>query len=586
MNSKIKRIMNKRTIFYLSLFLASIIISISLNAQTKGLSTGTEQLFQDEIKFNQSEKLPTEVVPVGNIVIPEYYYIGPGDLISVQVLNLSPNPQIISVGSDCKILLTRAGEIDLKDKTLTEAIILIKAKYKEKNPKNEIFVTLNRPRTVLVTFTGAVKLPGTYALPASYRVSTAIKSVNQYTDSKQQTSNEISELIRQNEEKNQYSRLFYSSGISNFKSYSRRHIIIKRSNGESHLLDLDKAETIISYTEDPFIREGDEINIPFEPQDFPTISIAGPVANPGIFAFRNGDRCSMLIKFGRGFRDNADLNNIQLYKPGNSSPIQIKIDSNMNVLGDDYELTPFSRIIIGQKPIAEKNLNGFVSVTGCVKSPTVYMIKNNETHLKEVIEAAGGFTEKAYLPLSYVMRYKNNSYDQVEKRREIMQNFRNSTLTLQDTVRFVIDETYKNPIVSCDFVQLFESGSEKDNIKLSDGDIIVVPEIPFSVYVYGQVKKPGFVPFEKGRTMQWYIEQAGGFSETAQKSRSRIIRGLNKVWIEGNDKNLVYAGDEIYVPRYEDLPPGVELQNYAVIAGILTSAAALINLILYMFTKK
>jgi polysaccharide biosynthesis/export protein len=586
MSFKIISIGIKRTIFLQALFFFIIISSVSLSAQTKGLSTGTEQLFQEEMKFNQSDKLTAELAPVGNIVIPEYYYVGPGDVLSVQLLNISPNPLPILVGPECKILLPRIGEIDLKDKTLSEAISSIKLKYKERNPKGEIFVTLSQPRTVLVTFSGAAKLPGTYALPASYRVSTAIKSVNQFTNSKQQTSIEISELIRQNEEKNQYAKIFYSAGISNLKSYVRRNIILKRNLGKSLILDLEKAEIMTSYADDPCLREGDEIYIPFEPQDYPTISIAGPVANPGIFAFREGDLCSMLLKFGKGFRENADLNNIQLYKPNFSSPIPIFLDSDFNVIGEDYELSPYSRIIIGQKTIAEKNISGFVSVSGCIKSPNVYMIKNNETRLKDIIEVAGGFTEKAYLPLSYIMRYKDKSYDEKEKRRDIMQNLRNSTLTFQDTMRFVIDEFYKNPIVSCDFVQLFEKGSEKDNIRLLDGDIIVIPEIPQSVYVYGQVKKPGFVPFEKDKTMGWYIEQAGGYAESAEKSRARIIRGLNKVWIEGDSKNLVFAGDEIYVPRPQDLPPGLELQNYAVMAGILTSAAALINFIVYMLSKK
>ena len=40
--------------------------------------------------------------------------------------------------------------------------------------------------------------------------------------------------------------------------------------------------------------------------------------------------------------------------------------------------------------------------------------------------------------------------------------------------------------------------------------IIVVPRvIAAGLCVYGQVNKPGYLAFTPGKTMEWYIEQAG-----------------------------------------------------------------------------
>ncbi|MDQ1265390.1 MAG: hypothetical protein QG635_540 [Bacteroidota bacterium] len=84
--------------------------------------------------------------------------------------------------------------------------------------------------------------------------------------------------------------------------------------------------------------------------------------------------------------------------------------------------------------------------------------------------------------------------------------------------------------------------------------------------------------------MEWYIAKAGGYAPSAEKGRARIIRGRNKVWIEGNDEVLVYAGDQIYVPRPPDVPKSLEIQNYGVVASMIASVAVMIS-VLYNILK-
>ena len=97
------------------------------------------------------------------------------------------------------------------------------------------------------------------------------------------------------------------------------------------------------------------------------------------------------------------------------------------------------------------------------------------------------------------------------------------------------------------------------------GDIIEVPSNPKSVFVWGQVNQPGYIPFNENANMDWYINSAGGPAQGAHAGRLRIIRGKNKVWVKGKNDVPVYAGDEIYVPKPPDNPPGLDIQEWAVI---------------------
>ncbi len=82
-----------------------------------------------------------------------------------------------------------------------------------------------------------------------------------------------------------------------------------------------------------------------------------------------------------------------------------------------------------------------------------------------------------------------------------------------------------------------------------------------NVFVYGQVKKPGPVPFNGGMTVVQAITTAGGFSDIANKRKVRIIRSgddekkkMIKVNISsitkgnGEDK-LLQPGDTVVVPE-------------------------------------
>lgn len=574
-------IMKRSLILFLLLIMPGFIY-----AQIKGVSSiDPEKIFGSELleSTRQQELLKQDVIPTGNKIDPKHYYIGPGDVLSVQSIVFSMNNELISVSPDNTILLPRIGTIDLDGKTLAQAQKIIRSAIEKRNPNSSGYVILAKPRTVLITISGNVKNPGNYYLPASYQVSTAVKVANQ---EKEEPS--VSQIKMQAELKTKYRENFldnyYSeTGLAPEISYYKRNVYVLRNDGTSLVADFEKAMVDQNPDLDPYIMEGDVINVPNPPESYPFISINGAVKRPCRTVYKKGDKVSTLLKIGYGFTDNVNPDDIFLYIPG-SQKEKLEVDKNGNLISDDKDIAPGTIINAGNLGNETKTENGIVAVSGEVKYPGTYVVKEGETKLKEIIDMAGGFTDEAYLPLAGILRptedFQPSQYD---PRSEINKYFMHTNLTLEDTLRYQTIFQYALPIVSNDFTEAFENDSQKDNVVLYNGDLIFVPKKPGSVYVFGQVKKPGFITYVEGKNMEWYIEQAGGFAETADEDRASIIKGKNNVWLEGDDDVIVQAGDKVFVPHPPDIPPGVEIQSYALVLSAISSVTILINVLVNLF---
>ncbi len=78
-----------------------------------------------------------------------------------------------------------------------------------------------------------------------------------------------------------------------------------------------------------------------------------------------------------------------------------------------------------------------------------------------------------------------------------------------------------------DFVKLIYAGELSENITLSPGDTVVIPDNPQNViYVMGEVKKPGMLPFvmERDWTALKAVAPVGGFTPYAARSRASLLR--------------------------------------------------------------
>ena len=566
------------------LFAFLFVTTCKINSQVSGGNNILEGsgLLQSDIGSQVSdEKLnQAETMPIGNTINPDYYIMGPGDMLSVQVFPFMSSAKNLYVTPDCSVILPRLGEINLKNLSLTQVRDTISKLYIKANESAKAFVTLKDARKCMVNIKGNVTTPSIYTLPASYQVSSAVTFANRFSNKESVVSlTQMESVMKIQERQKEAERLFSSSGLALESQFWSRNVKILHHDGTSQIVDLEKATVLRDPSLDPFVKEGDEIIVPFEDPYYSEISISGAVVRPVMVPFKKGDKASLLLKFGYGLTDDVDFNDVKLFLPQSGIETNLKIDSAMNLLSQDYILEPGSKIIIGQVNNFEPPKYGTVTVKGHVKSPGSYLIKLRETRLKEIIEKAGGFTEKAYLPLAKIMRRQERTSTLIDPRKETYETFQYSDLKSDDTNRFYLDIQYKKPIVSSDINSLYNNNTEIDNAMLQDGDIIIIPASPGYIEVMGQVKNPGIVEFQEGKTMRWYIERTGGYAEGSEQNRARIIRGRTNVWIEGDKETLVFAGDRIYVPRVPDEPTSLKLQRYAVYAGIIGTLSSIINII-------
>ena len=544
--------------------------------QTKGFSAGdNESLLKSDalegLKASQ-QAMNSNAMAVDNIVSPQQYRIGPGDILSYQLLNSAGVEQLLQVTPENSVLLPRIGEVSLIGKTLAEAKDTIIQIVKQRNANTPVYITLRQPRLAIVNVRGNVLFPNTYTLPASMKVSTAIKLANQLQGSSGQANfEEVRAMRKMQAFSNQYDEAAGIGSTGRSLPYAMRNTIVKHNDGTTKIIDIERALAMGDAAYDIHLREGDEIYVPFEPRSYPTISISGGVRRPGVYAFKNGDKASLLLKFGLGISETGDPSRVYLTMPGRERRL-LAVDNALNLVGNDIALEPGSAIIVEENSFHSNVKQGVVTVSGAVQNPGTFVIEPHVTRMKDVISRAGGFKEDAYLPLAYILRRESNQTLQIDERFALFEKFQYSNLTLEDTVRYLMDMNYRRPIVSADFVAAYQNNSDKDNVPLEDGDVIVIPTNPKRVYIFGQVNKPGYIEFTPGRSMTWYIEQAGGYATGAEPERARIIRGRTNVWEEDAPGVVVNAGDEIYIPRPPDISKSLELQNKGITASLISTA--------------
>lgn len=523
---------------------------------------------------NLTALLTSEQFPSDDVVDASIYFLGPGDILSYQTTGMDFAEKMTVVTPENTIMLERTGVISVSGMTLQQLRDSLSSLMRKRNANVEIFVTLRRARLVYVTLRGNVTYPGTYAVPASMRVSTFLTLMRQpWLLSKDGGLADMAKTGGSTNVPSKAQELTRTSGYA-IGPYAMRNVAVRHRTGTS-TVDIPKSRLAGFAHLDPHVREGDEVIVPFEDRNVHTVSIAGAVVTPQTLSYKPGDKVSLLLASAGGPTDDADLSRVVLVQAGGGGKQTLQVDPSFKLIGADIELQPGSSIIVERKPEAGHDLaQGVVQVYGEVTSPGAFVITPGRTRLSEVIAGVGGVTKNASLALSYIVRPDRGPLTMVQQRDDAYRTFQYSDLKLEDTIRYHIDQKYRLPYVSCNVSTALKDTASADNIVLHSGDIVVIQPTPDRVFVYGQVNRPGYVPFTPGKRLQWYVDHAGGYAAGAEEDRARIIKGLSKVWVEDNRDVFVEPGDEVYVPRPPDVPIGTEIQTYAIAASIIASVVA------------
>ena len=121
------------------------------------------------------------------------------------------------------------------------------------------------------------------------------------------------------------------------------------------------------------------------------------------------------------------------------------------------------------------------------------------------------------------------------------------------------------------------------DLALEDGDRFVVPRVPSTVSVEGQVYSANSFVFERGRKERDYLRQAGGPQRGGDLKRAFILRADGSVFSRqyGDvSKATMFPGDTVVIPpQFEQRALLRNLLDVSSIVGQFGLGAAAVNVL-------
>lgn len=345
------------------------------------------------------------------------------------------------------------------------------------------------------------------------------------------------------------------------------------------------------------IMDGNVADIPLKNEDvvfIPTqeelrkervFTITGEVMTPGAYEYADNTTIEDLIVQAGGLRDGASLARVDVSRriddPFSSvktrdiaETFQFDIKDGLVIRSDSaFYLKPYDVVHVRRSPgyVMPKN----ITVTGEVNYEGAFTLEKKNLRLTDAIKMAGGVTEDAYIKGARLIRQM--SPEERIRKQAVLKNLRN-TMEKNDSIaweKMEMDNTYP---IGIDLEKaLAEPGGQYD-IVLRENDRIDIPEYNGTVTISGDVQFPNTVTYVEGKSIKWYIENAGGYSESAKKKKTFIVY-QNGLMDKGKGAE-VEPGSEIIVPSKKDKK--VNLTGIAAIGSALSPLATLIALIAYL----
>jgi len=342
-----------------------------------------------------------------------------------------------------------------------------------------------------------------------------------------------------------------------------------------------------------------------------TVYIKGEVARPGRYPLTGDMRVSDLIRAAGGLKQSADVKMADLThfvwlddKQVTGKLQQVSLAQAMTGDFDNDEILNNGDVLsIRQRPGWE-DLGASVTIRGEIVHPGTYGIRPGE-RLSSVLVRAGGFAPGAYpygalLMRTEVQKLEQRSYGELIQRvREQQANLKLTAVSAPDPDQrlsaesaFVQWQTTLTNLISSPptgrvTIQISSDIKSWENtardVTLRPGDVIVVPKRPSYVLVQGQVYGPTAVAYRPGKSARWYLMQAGGTTNMANKRAVFVVRADGTVignhssfWLTGDSLAVsLQPGDMVVAPEKALGGPPVWktiFQNAQVVSSIATSA--------------
>jgi protein involved in polysaccharide export with SLBB domain len=343
--------------------------------------------------------------------------------------------------------------------------------------------------------------------------------------------------------------------------------------------------------------------------DPPTVYIKGEVAKPGRYPLTTNMHVEDLVHVAGGvkrsaYTESADLSRFDSNASRTNPSDRLEVNLTAALSGDaknDIPLRDGDILTIRQLP-RWTDIGSSMTVRGEVLHPGTYGIEPGE-RLSSVLARSGGLDSEAYAYGAVLMRREVRDIE-LKAHQELVQRVKAEQVTLKAMPDTNADE--KNAKLTAigqteaTLAQLQASApigrvvihispdmktwrNTAADVQVRDGDVLFVPKKAGYVMVNGQVFNPTAISYRPGHSAKWYLSQAGGVTQLADKKAVFVVRADGSViaaknnndgWWGGDPmSSTLRAGDTIVVP---EKAPKIGGRNWALLmqsASVASSVA-------------
>lgn len=410
-------------------------------------------------------------LPSYNIPTPENYRLSAGDEVIIDVWGAVVTNIRATLSPEGSIAIPNLGPVYLNGQTVAQAEKSVKSYLsriysgiESDTPDTFVKLSLGKMRSVTVNVIGEVAVPGLYTMPALTTVSSAI---------------------------------YMAGGLTPIGTV--RDIKIFRNGREIATFDLYKYMFSGSTEGDIRLEDNDLISVSSYGK---VVWAAGAVKRPMRYEIIENENIGDLLKYSGGFAGNAYPNEVYVervkYQDNGTGATSMMYTVSNDRFGSFF-LEDGDSLSVRETDLRFANR---VNIGGAVWRPGDYSLQENITTLDELIAAAGGLKEEAYLQRGYIVRY-----DSTRSRAQL-------SFSLQ------------NVILGGDKIML----QPDDSVRIFFKDSLVQKR---TVTVDGEVNKPGEFEYRYGMTLGDAVLMAGGLTDAATLERVEVARR-----IAGGKENL------------------------------------------------
>lgn len=464
-------------------------------------------------------------------------------------------------GESLSTLITYAGGFDADAYTRSLRVVRQNGEEYEVNTVKDMDYSIYKMRNgdvvtaeaILNRFTNKLEIRGAVYRPGIYQLSGKL--------------NTIRELVNE------------AQGLTGDAFLNRAVLYRQREDLTSEVVPVDIRSIMDGTSPNLALMKNDILYIPsiHDLEDRGNVTVHGEVAHPDSYPYADNMTLEDLIIQAGGLREAASTVRIDVSRRIKNP----RSTADNDTIGQMYSfslkdgfvidgqpgfiLQPYDQVYVRRSPGYQAQQN--VAIEGEILFGGNYAMTSREERLSDLVNKAGGPTSYAYLRGAKLTRVANAS----EKKRmsdvvRLMQ--RQLGEAMIDSLGIRVEDTFT---VGIDLEKALSNPKGNADLVLREGDVVFIPNNNNTVTINGAVMVPNTVSYMQGKDVDYYLNQAGGYSDNAKKSKKFIVYMNGQVTkVKGSGKKQVEPGCEIIVPS-----KAKKKGNIANILGYATSFSSL-----------